>query len=87
MSMSDWIISNTPLENAGETGWVYYVNAAFPVALHISRYAFDAFRDHVATNDGRYYYFGNTGTFNTPNVPGDIAQALRGAWSNFFTVR
>ncbi len=86
MSMSDWTISNTPLENAGETGWVYYVNRAITI-LHISRYAFDAFRDHVATNDSLYYYFGNTDTFNRADVPEHIAQALRDAWSNFFTVR
>jgi hypothetical protein len=84
MSMSDWTISNTPLENAGETGWVYYVNRAI-TTLHISRYAFDVFRDHVATNDGLYYYFPNTNSFNT-DVPAQIKQALQDAWSNFFTV-
>jgi hypothetical protein len=85
MPMQDWTISNsveTPVAD-----WVYYVNAAAAFAnIHFSRYTDDAFMDHMATNDKKYYYYGFTNTFNTA-VPAAIAAALQRAWADYFTVR
>jgi hypothetical protein len=85
MSMSDWRPNNM---SANE--WVYYVYTAGVAAfnaLHMSRNPFDSMQDHMATNDNQFYYYGNTGTFNTPNIPAAIRSALQGAWSDFYTVQ
>ncbi|MGA5702423.1 hypothetical protein [Peterkaempfera bronchialis] len=89
MSMSDWKITGQ-LENL--TGnWVYYVCsgiAAF-ANLHLSRHVDNPGQDHVATNNGEYYYYGVTGTFNqaAQHAPQAVRQALVDAWNNYFTVR
>jgi hypothetical protein len=89
MAMSDWKITGA-LENL--TGnWVYYVCngvAAF-AGLHMSRHVDNPGEDHVATNDGRYYYYGFTGTFNVAaqHAGEAVRQSLVNAWKDYFTVR
>jgi hypothetical protein len=87
MSMSDWGITNA-IENL--TGnWVYYIYTAGQVAyqnIHFSRYMDDPSRDHMATNDNQYYYYGFTGTYNTNDMPQDIREALLAAWNSYFSV-
>ena len=88
MSMSDWHITNARENNTGN--WVYYVaSAALSLFqnIHFSRHVDIPGQDHMATNDNRYYYYGYTGTFNTPNMPAAIRDALVQAWNNYFTVR
>ncbi|WP_280524979.1 hypothetical protein [Streptomyces inhibens] len=43
----------------------------------------------MATNDGAYYYYGVTGTFNQAAQQADqsIRQALYDAWQDYFSVR
>ncbi|MEH1938946.1 MAG: hypothetical protein V7L01_01835 [Nostoc sp.] len=89
-NMDDWRISNAVENNTGN--WVYYVyngaNALF-ASYHMSRNADNRSRDHMATfvNGITYYYFGNTGTFNIPNLPANIAQTLVNAWRDYYNVR
>jgi hypothetical protein len=85
MSMSDW----RPNNMSGNE-WVYYVYAAGVAAfraLHMSRNPFDVFQDHMATNDNQYYYYGNTNSFNTPNMPQNVRDTLVAAWRDFYTVQ
>ena len=89
MSMSDWTIANA-MENL--TGnWVYYVctSVAAFASLHMSRHVGSHGEDHVATNDGLYYYYGVTGTFNqaAQHAPQAVRQMLVDAWENYFAVR
>jgi hypothetical protein len=86
--MSKWQISNAASVGSPSEGWVYYTNAAF-TAIHFSRYAFDAFQDHmayVAPDGQKFYYYGFTKTFNVP-PPVVIYNLLKGAWSDYFSVR
>jgi hypothetical protein len=89
MSTSDWLISDRLFEPAPEAGWVYYVANEEAVAandafqdLHIGRYAFDVFWDHVATNDREYRFFPQDESFNTA-VPPPTREALRAAWADY----
>ncbi|MFF9480571.1 hypothetical protein [Streptomyces sp. NPDC014733] len=84
--MSDWTISNSKENNTGN--WVYYVCTVFAqfANIHFSRHVDVPGQDHMATNDNQYYYYGVTGTFNTPNMPASVRQALVDAWNNYFTV-
>lgn len=89
MPMQDWRPTNA-MENL--TGnWVYYVCTAINAFanIHMSRNMEDRSRDHVATNDGAYYYFGNSGTFNQAAQRADESdrQALFNAWTDYFNVR
>ncbi len=87
-NMSSWSTTGSRENNTGN--WVYYVytaaNALYQ-GIHFSRHVDSPGNDHMATNDGLYYYFGYTGTFNTPNIPGNIRQELVQAWRDYFTVR
>lgn len=86
--MNDWRITNS-MENL--TGnWVYYIHIAGQIVLqniHFSRHVDAPGDDHMATNDGQYYYYGFTGTFNDVNMPQAIRDALVEAWENYFSVR
>ena len=87
MSMSDWSVSNSV--DIPTAGWVYYVYTAGSTifsTIHMSRNIDDPFADHMATNDRMYYYYGYTESFNTNNIPEQIASLLKQAWSNYFTV-
>ena len=83
--MSDWKITNA-IEN--QTGnWVYYIYTGAITALqniHFSRHIDQIGEDHMATNDGNYYYYGFTGTFNTNDISEYIRDALVNAWNNYF---
>ena len=89
MSTSDWLISHEHFAITPEEGWVYLVaneeavaaNSAFQ-NLHIGRYAFDTFWDHVATNDREYRFFPHDDSFNTA-VPRPTREALRAAWADY----
>jgi hypothetical protein len=89
MSTSDWLISRETFAITPEEGWVYLVateeaiasNSAFQ-DLHIGRYAFDVFWDHVATNDCEYRFFPHDNSFNT-TVPRSTRKALRAAWADY----
>ena len=82
--MTDWVITN--YVDSSLTGtWVYYLNPNFP-GIHFSRCVDDGNRDHVATNDRAYYYFGVTRTFSTPATPALTQQTLINAWNDYFTV-
>jgi hypothetical protein len=90
MSTSDWLISDEFFASTtDEVGWIYYVpapdvvedNAEFD-GLHIGRYAFDVFWDHVATNDHRYRFFPADNTFNR-QVPPHTREALVAAWADY----
>jgi hypothetical protein len=88
MSTSDWLISDRCFDVAPEPGWVYYVprsdiaeDAGFE-HIHIGRYAFDFFWDHVATNDREYRFFPHDESFNTA-VPAPTREALRAAWADY----
>jgi len=88
MSMTDWKITGNRENRTGN--WVYYVASAALHAfhdIHFSRHVDNHFEDHMATNDNKYYYFGNTGTFNTPRMPDAIRDTLVQAWNNYFSVR
>jgi hypothetical protein len=82
--MIDWVIANHTDEHLIGT-WVYYISPNFP-GIHFSRSVDDPNRDHMATNDGAYYYFGVTRTFNTPTTPLETQLALIAAWRDYFTV-
>lgn len=82
--MDDWTITN--YVDSSLTGtWVYYRNHDFP-GIHFSRCVDDANRDHTATDDRAYYYFGVTRTFNTPATPAVTQRQLIDAWNDYFTV-
>jgi hypothetical protein len=89
MSTSDWRISHDVFAITPEEGWVYLVAAEEAAAskpafqnLHIGRYAFDVFWDHVATNDCEYRFFPHDNSFNTA-VPRPTREALRAAWADY----
>ena len=87
MPMDDWVI--TDYRDSSLTGtWVYYMNSVNPnfANIHFSRCVDDPNRDHTATNDRAYYYFGQTNTFNTAAVPLGTQQTLISAWQDYFTV-
>lgn len=42
--------------------------------------------DHMATNDGMYYYFGNYEVFNSNDIPEPIKSKLKAAWNDYFSV-
>jgi hypothetical protein len=87
MAMNNWqITSFKPAWGATAVGWVYYISQAF-ANIHFSRSVDDPFRDHMATNDAHYYYFGHDGTFNTANIPQTIKDQLVKAWNDYFTVQ
>ena len=82
--MINWVISN--YKDRSLTGaWVYYLNPNFP-GIHFSRSVDDPRLDHMATNDGQYYYFGVTKTFNTHTTPLETQLTLIAAWRDYFTV-
>lgn len=84
MGMSNWVITN--YRDSSLTGtWVYYVNPNFR-GIHFSRCVDDHDRDHMATDDRVYYYYGVTRTFNTPATPLYTQNRLINAWNDFFTV-
>ena len=85
MSMINWVVSNY-IDSSLTGTWVYYVNPNFP-GIHFSRLVDDPNRDHMATNNRAYYYYGRTRTFNTPAVPPEIQHVLINAWHDYFTVR
>lgn len=89
MPMQDWRPTNA-MENL--TGnWVYYACTAVNAFanIHFSRHVDNGADDHMATNDGAYYYYGVTGTFNQAARQADqsIRQALYDAWQDYFNVR
>ena len=87
MPMDDWEITN--YRDSSLTGtWVYYRNPVDPnfANIHFSRCCDDPNRDHMATNDRAYYYFGVTNTFNPFAVPLGTQQTLISAWQDYFTV-
>ena len=87
MPMNDWVI--TSYRDSSLTGtWVYYINPVNPkfANIHFSRCVDGGNRDHMATNDRAYYYFGMTKTFNTPDVPHATQEILINAWEDYFTV-
>ncbi|AJT66371.1 hypothetical protein [Streptomyces chattanoogensis] len=89
MPMQDWRPTNA-MENL--TGnWVYYVCTAVNAFanIHFSRHVDNSAEDHMATNDGAYYYYGVTGTFNQAAQHADqsIRQALYDAWQDYFKVQ
>jgi hypothetical protein len=81
MSTSDWHISNRWFDTAPEEGWVYYTTPRFE-DIHIGRYAFESFWDHVATHDREYRFFPADESFNTA-VPPSTRAALRAAWEDY----
>ncbi len=84
--MNEWKVSNCiDLEGVGET-WIYYESEKFP-DIHMSRCLSDGNRDHMATNDKQYYFFGVGGTKNTANMPYTVEQQLKQAWEDYFSVR
>lgn len=87
-NMGNWKITSA-LENL--TGnWVYYVYSAANViyqGIHFSRHMDNPYDDHMATNDRMYYYYGNTESFNTPNIPPQTRDKLINAWRDYFSVR
>ncbi|MFB6784525.1 hypothetical protein ACFCX0_46515 [Streptomyces sp. NPDC056352] len=88
MPMQNWRITNA-MENV--TGnWVYYICTAVTAFsnLHFSRHVDNPSDDHMATNDGAYYYYGATGTFNQAAQYADqsVRQALVDAWNDYFRV-
>ncbi|HBB88613.1 MAG TPA: hypothetical protein DC047_13460 [Blastocatellia bacterium] len=82
--MDDWKITNYVDPTLPGT-WVYYRNPNFP-NLHFSRCVDDGDRDHVATDDRVFYYFGVLKTFNTPAIPLHTQRTLIDAWNDYFTV-
>ncbi len=87
MPMDNWRITNA-MENA--TGnWVYYICTAVAsfANLHFSRHVDNPAEDHMATNDGAFYYYGVTGTFNQAAQHADqsVRQMLIDAWNDYFT--
>jgi len=87
MPMDDWVITN--YRDSSLTGpWVYYRNLVNPnfADIHFSRCVDDSNRDHMATNDRAYYYFGVTNTFNPVVVPQGTQQTLIDAWQDYFAV-
>ncbi|MEM7592881.1 MAG: hypothetical protein AAF383_15415 [Cyanobacteria bacterium P01_A01_bin.83] len=86
--MKDWKVANyvdSGLNNK-ET-WVYYKNSKFP-DIHFSRSVThsDGSKDHIATDDKKYYYYGKSNSFNT-NVSSTTSKKLKDAWKDYFTVR
>lgn len=84
MPMINWVITNYRDSNLTGT-WVYYLNPNFR-GIHFSRCVDDSNRDHMATDDGVYYYYGVTRTFNTPAIPPEMQHVLMHAWKDYFTV-
>lgn len=82
--MTNWVITNY-VDESLEGSWEHYVNPNFR-GIHFSRCVDDASRDRVATDDGAYWYFGATKTFNTPAAPLATQQTLIDAWKDYFTV-
>ena len=84
--MSDWVIANY-VDSSLTGAWVYYLNLKPKFQnIHFSRCVDNGDRDHVATDDGAYYYFGVTGTFNT-TPPSITKKRLKDAWKDYFTVQ
>jgi len=84
MPMDNWEV--TTYRDSTLTGiWVYYKNPNF-ANIHFSRCVDDPNRDHMATDDRAYYYFGMTQTFNTPAVPEATQRILISAWQDYFTL-
>jgi hypothetical protein len=86
--MQDWRIANA-MENL--TGnWVYYACATVAAFanIHFSRHVDNPSDDHMATNDGAYYYYGVTGTFNqaAQHAAPAVRQMLVDAWNDYFRV-
>jgi hypothetical protein len=84
MGMTDWKVTNYKDPSLSGEIWVYYSNPTFK-QIHFSRSVDTPDRDHTATDDGRYYYFGVTKTFNT-EMPANIQQELTNGWADYFTV-
>jgi hypothetical protein len=82
MCTADWLISDRCFDVAPEAGWVYYVARDGFDDIHIGRYAFDVFWDHVATDDNEYRFFPADDSFNTA-VPAPTRRALRAAWADY----
>ncbi|HEY1997068.1 hypothetical protein [Paraburkholderia sp.] len=85
--MDDWKVSNYTEPSNDNGVWMYYQNPTFP-DLHMSRCVDTLTRDHMATNDRTYYYYGMTkpATFNTAHVPQHTQALLTSAWKDYFTV-
>ncbi|WP_211830367.1 hypothetical protein [Kistimonas asteriae] len=83
--MPDWIVSNFEDDSLNES-WVYYKNKNY-AEIHFSRSIDEPVRDHMATDDRKFYYFGHTKTFNRDDVPSNIINRLVNAWDDYFTVR
>lgn len=86
--MSDWKKSNYVDPNNAGT-WVYYEDERSPKIfpnIHISRSVDNSNRDHTATDDRQYYYFGVTKTVNNNRMPRDIRTNLENAWIDYFRV-
>ncbi|WP_445249343.1 hypothetical protein [Microcoleus sp. OTE_8_concoct_300] len=86
-NMGDWKLTNAKENLTGN--WVYYVYSAANAlyqGIHFSRHVDNSYDDHIATDDRMYYYYGNTRSFNTPNIPQQIRDTLIKAWQDYFSV-
>ncbi len=82
--MTDWKVTNYTDSTLNNT-WVYKENPGFP-NIHMSASVDQPTKTHMATNDGLYYYYGFTKTFNL-GVPLVTQQQLMSAWDNYYTVK
>lgn len=90
-SKQDWIYNGQsytlPEITTCAVKYLYYTYGILH-DIHFSLCDGDRMKHHITyavVNGPRYYYYGNTGSFNIENIPSDIKNSMLQAWNNFVT--